>query len=533
MNESEGRSGANRWISDLAEEARSFPLRLGADSEEIRQKAASMAKHCARSRTLAGALPWCDRMGVSAPHGETDDSKLRRLCDVKWWRRKLFASHTQHVDKFAREFGLVHQRRGVYVSDAAMGLIQARRKNARLMLEQWEAVNELDQSFSLAELQDLSVSNPRLRRNEMMTRLSGTESRAREVGHAAAMFTVTCPSRFHAVLSASGKPNPRFTGLTPHDGAQYLNRVWANARRWLNQKGVHVYGIRVREPQHDGTPHDHLLLFAPADQLDEVIRILRTWALKDSPEEPGAQKYRFDVRRIDYSKGTATGYVAKYVSKNIDGYGVDADLYGNDAKNSAQRVSAWASVWRIRQFQFFGTPPVSLWRELRRVTDGEVSTPFAEAVLAADEGDWARYGKALDAAPLRLFQVWSDAPGAYGEPKGYQTLGVATADGKHSLLTRSHNWTIRQMVSRPAGDRNTAVEGFSPWSSVNNCTGAPATNLQEVRQPPSPHMNQRKGPSYASPATNREPPTSHIGQKRRRLPSLGLVPLRPEMDAWH
>ena len=43
------------------------------------------------------------------------------------------------------------------------------------MLESLTAVNELGDSFTLQELADLSVSNPVIRRNELMTRLAGCE----------------------------------------------------------------------------------------------------------------------------------------------------------------------------------------------------------------------------------------------------------------------------------------------------------------------------------------------------------------------
>ncbi|MCX8578836.1 replication endonuclease, partial [Gilliamella sp. B2717] len=48
--------------------------------------------------------------------------------------------------------------------------------------------------------------------------------------------------------------------------------------------------------------------------------IMRTYALDEDGDEPGAQENRFKFVDIDKQRGSATGYIAKYISKNIDGY---------------------------------------------------------------------------------------------------------------------------------------------------------------------------------------------------------------------
>lgn len=75
---------------------------------------------------------------------------------------------------------------------------------------------------------------------------------------------------------------------------------------------------------------------------------------------------------INYDREPATGYIVKYICKNIDGEfqenGEDAECwYRNLTNDVAACVRAWAGIHGIRQFQQIGGPPVTVWRELRRL----------------------------------------------------------------------------------------------------------------------------------------------------------------------
>lgn len=112
-----------------------------------------------------------------------------------------------------------------------------------------------------------------------------------------------------------------------------------------------MYGFRVAEPHHDGCPHWHMLLFMKPAHCEQVTAIIQQYAMQEDGNEAGAAKHCFEAVHISKEKGSATGYIAKYISKNIDAFGIDADTddeTGTPASDAAKRVKAWASNWNIR-----------------------------------------------------------------------------------------------------------------------------------------------------------------------------------------
>ena len=162
-----------------------------------------------------------------------------------------------------------------------------------------------------------------------MVRIKGFEMVADLLGHAGEFYTLTTPSRMHACLH-NGKTNLRYDGTTTLQAHKYLTHLWALIRAELHRQGIRPYGFRVVEPHYDGTPQWHLLLFMPAKHRATVREVMRRYALADCGEEPGAQTHRFKAIAIDPAKGTAAGYIAKYIAKNIDGHALGQELYGND-----------------------------------------------------------------------------------------------------------------------------------------------------------------------------------------------------------
>ncbi|PKG97044.1 hypothetical protein CXF95_21730 [Paraglaciecola sp. MB-3u-78] len=299
--------------------------------------------------------------------GATELGAIKRMCDKNWWMRRLRKIFNQAYQQTAIELNLVHKYKQIYASDLTVKKRQQQRAYNEQMLSSMSVINDAGQRFSLKELSDLNVSNPAVRKAELMVRMRGFEELSKEHGHQGIFITITCPSKYHAVYSKSGQPNPKYQHLTPYQANQYLCGLWSRIRAQWNRKDIKPYGFRVSEPQHDGTPHWHILLFVEPQHIDELKQVVSHYALEEDGDEKCAAQNRCDFKLIDPEKGSATGYIAKYVSKNIDGLGLDVGVYGENPITAAQRVDAWASCWCIRQFQQIGGASVSVWRELRRL----------------------------------------------------------------------------------------------------------------------------------------------------------------------
>jgi hypothetical protein len=516
----EAQRAANIRLRETADQLSGVRLTLDAQDHEVCVRATEMAKQCSDMQMLCyfdmdlareSMARICNRYGVKAPRGKsvTVTGGIARMTCPLWWRRQLRVVHAKAVEGAAISLGYVHKRSDLYVSNES--LQRRLQQNARNQdtLENTTAVNELGQEYTLAELAATGTANKSIRRAELMTRISGFERIARDMQHEGLFFTVTCPSRMHKWKTHKGGvvPNRKYDGTTPAEAQAYLAKVWARIRAKLQRDNARVYGFRIAEPNHDGTPHWHLLVFHEAGKLETIRATVLEQALKDSPDEAGAHTHRVDFKVIDWSKGTAAGYIAKYVAKNIDGYKVEKDLHGNDALETSARVEAWAATWRIRQFQQVGGPPVGPWRELRRCKEVPAGAPeYLEKAhravnkLAVIEGRenasvaWDAYCKAQGgvytgrAYRIKVAKVEVEGVGRYGEPLADKPIGVETVNkefytpahmahmGKVNA-TRLVHWLVESVrhawviVSKKKREVEGKFKGaLRPWTCVNNCT---------------------------------------------------------------
>jgi hypothetical protein len=472
---------------------------------------------------------------------------LERLLDESWWKRKIEVAYRQFCEHCQIIAGRVHKGASQYLSMAGRANYKARKDAGVLALAKLVALNtDTGEELPMLDVVKNSTANPAIRRCELMVRCSGFELLAQEFGLMGGFFTFTAPSRFHAYNSSKDQKwaydNNKYCGVNPMQTQKYLSKVWARARAKLKRMDIQIFGFRVCEPHHDGTPHWHaLFFFKPEDE--QAIRFVfadyftqenrdelhvgrqdfKAWgksikagfSTKDMfvPEKIPERKHifsvskrikrRFDYKRIDPKKGSATGYIAKYISKNIDGYKMpDDEDTGTPADETALAVCGWASTWCIRQFQQIGGAPVSVWRELRRLdqTESEVAEMKARkeaqekgekyvsskkiqsfydlqkqhdsievARISANSGNWSMYIHAMGGIfcprknhPIKM--TYKDSSSKYGEV-AKKVKGI-TNDLK-TMITHSDGWVITSNLAEEVGGKTGAQ---LPWSSVTNCT---------------------------------------------------------------
>jgi Bacteriophage replication gene A protein (GPA) len=454
--------------------------------------------YAAELRAFAAKCAFAETVGVKViPASRTMRffGLSARMNDPLWWRRQLRMLWSRKSEHAMRQLGVVRNGREVYVSESAVRQRGDQRRRMKKFFESSVAVNELGESLELADLVEASLSNPRIRRGELMARARGFEEIADRFKHRAVFLTLTCPSVYHAELHHGGR-NPRYAGATVRQAQEWLCRTWARCRSQLQREDIRFYGVRVAEPHHDGTPHWHVLLFSQASRIDRLADVIRSQFLKEFGAEAGAYDRRVHVEQIDRRKGSAVGYLAKYIAKNLDAAGAIHAKHGRETgvspgggleislavADGIARVDAWAALHRIRQFQQLGGPPVGLYREARRLRQSVPDLDVERARANADRGDWrgfclsAGYRWTSDGTDRELSALWRKERRAraergvrrqrrpttairlvhadtgrrnrFGELCGSNPVGLcwgaASFVSSDSLLTRPHRWRIER-----------------------------------------------------------------------------------------
>ncbi|WP_426991921.1 replication endonuclease [Methylomonas sp. CM2] len=319
---------------------------------------------------------------------------LIKRCNRKFFlgrKGRQYRETRAQLDSF---FGFVGKRshQALYVADWVVDDAQKRGiRNEEYLKSTWQ-VSSVGVS-TLYDAWESSESNPVNRRSSLMTRINGMERAAKALGYSCLFLTFTAPSDHHP-------SSFKYFAYTPRETLNLLNGQWNEFRtEYCKNRKIPMFGLSMIEPHKDGCPHLHKLLFCPPYLVDAIVEELSRIFLRVDGDESGAAPLpgfnhfsaeyfrvvkgeyiacekdddgslpacggRLKAVLIDDEKGSATGYVIKYVTKSL-GFDVDNEDY--DVQSDINfRIRAWSSLYRVRQFDFFGNPPNSLFKESRRM----------------------------------------------------------------------------------------------------------------------------------------------------------------------
>lgn len=421
----------------------------------------------------------CEALGFEQPqYRQFQDGKrtnfnamvdeVTKMQNAKCWKRRLTTAQLRINEHIRIACGEVSKKTSLYVSAISLYQYRAKLRAQQDFLKGMIIENEdnPEERLELFSQWCKSSANPQIRAIELSVQNNGIMASLnpqnfmdvdghtmRKEDYQAVFFTLTAPSKYHAISSLTGEVNQNWNGNSPRQTQQYLNSVWKRVRAQASKYGIKTAGLRVTEPHHDGTPHWHLLLhiatkianyngknayltnatgtqslvWATQEEMDKnhknatplkeyevFIHLFKQQAYKEDGNEPGADKHRFNFKVLERKtyidkegnerEVSPAVYMVKYIRKNIPYNNLSADLSdemidldGNQLKDSqtlketAYNASAWASLWGIRQFQFIGNLQISVWRQVRQLK-GEVDQEEVEEIRkVADVGDFGKF----------------------------------------------------------------------------------------------------------------------------------------------
>lgn len=253
---------------------RQFPLLAGRTEAEMVQTI-SVAMDA-----YADAANQSCAMGVEPPEVDAEDpgtieTALLKMSCAKWWRGKLRTLVKRRVSDKARRDGKVCKGAGLYTDDASLQRFRDQKQRNSELLKCLFAVSDGGDEVSLEDLAESSISNPLHKMAELMVRMKGIGPLADERKDEALFITPTLDSPFHAFIEKTGRVNPKWVaaGKPTIKAAQAsVQRRWQLIRAYLAKNHIKLYGLRVTEPHHDGTPHAHMAVMVPRWARAFVIR---------------------------------------------------------------------------------------------------------------------------------------------------------------------------------------------------------------------------------------------------------------------
>ena len=217
--------------------------------------------------------------------------------------------------------------------------------------------------------------------------MQGIEKAAEDMGMEWMKAVVTLAGEYH--------PNPSFgknnwNGMLPDESRAISQKQWTRVRSKLAKLGIILVGQWTVETNKDGTPHFNFLCYMPKGRENFVKQEFNSYMRNGNKAKCAIEFVSMDQYMYDGKCG-----FAKYAAKGIDPFLSNAIDANEEINKYALEEQVLASAFAWRRWGFFGIPPLSQWRALRRQNQcPSNATPLVKSMWrAARSGNFAQFIK--------------------------------------------------------------------------------------------------------------------------------------------
>lgn len=382
----------------------------------------------------------------------------------KTFRRRLRAQIDRNREHFARTLKTVGKKTKCVSAIGLATKIDQVKHNDR-HLEKCKVEMGDGETVSLLTLRDNAI---KAKLAEMYAMQKGLEKLAIKSGHILGFATLTLPGEYHSNPKSNHRVST-WNGATVREAHDVLQEAWELLRAKCHQDGVVLSGGRCEEPHQDGTPHRHHFFYInPAhmpvvekhllsiqDTLGNIdLRWIQTTNTDKSDVHIEMRKGKI-TKRVEVQptkRASPASYVMKYVYKALA------------AEMSSEK--AWLRIQGIRAIQWFGVPPLGLWRTLRTTPiHHSEDTSLHLLARAARDGDYCSFVEQMGGLGIkqntRPFQLKTLSKEDVGEGK----KGLIIR--KHALIAFSYIRDLRRVRGIRKAKTEALITVITNYSSTS------------------------------------------------------------------
>lgn len=335
-------------------------------------------------------------LSLSEITGTSKRNKIKRLCNSQFLTKRITQLYISYKDT-----NLIFKNKlaGSYISDFGKKIIKERKEK---QLKYLSTISILDketgellsnrETGEVMTLADLNSQDQKQKQklNELYCIQKNLEQLAKNNEYTFLFITLTCPASF--------KPAPlqgknTYDGSTVKEAIKLLNDCFSSFRKrkndyisnYRNKTGLKddIFGFWSKEPQADGTPHSHFLLYLNPNDVD-FIKDLFKKCVKSVFKKNNVkfhEKHTLDIKG-DNGVANPSTYIFKYIMKalSIKKFNVEdtIDKDGNVLKkghsieieeDQSVGTSENYSLHKYRRYDTFGVDKaLGAWREVKRLS---------------------------------------------------------------------------------------------------------------------------------------------------------------------